>query len=179
MIYYWAALSPPAFTWMLEFFCMIMMYNEIQPWIDDYQVFVWVLVGLHHSFVILRTWILKVFNKNTISALVYLSRLVYFSSHVWFSCCRKHFCSSSPTNMLWERNLFQTKQPARTVLCFLTPRLNPNVRTSVHLQSLQALFWEVLKAVQIHYLSSLQADFLQTFRQSAWGADFTRLQTFN
>lgn len=54
MIYYWAALSPPAFTWMLEFFCMIIMYNEIQPWIDDYQVFVWVLVGLHHSFVIIQ-----------------------------------------------------------------------------------------------------------------------------
>lgn len=62
---------------MLEFFCMIMMYNEIQPWIDDYQVFVWVLVGLHHSFVILRTWILKVFNKNTISALVCLPGVVH------------------------------------------------------------------------------------------------------
>lgn len=79
MIYYWAALSPPAFTWMLEFFCMIMMYNEIQPWIDDYQVFVWVLVGLHHNFVILRTWILKVFNKNTISALVRLPSTRLFS----------------------------------------------------------------------------------------------------
>lgn len=34
------------------------------------------LVGLHHNFVILRSWILKVFNKNTISALLGLLRLL-------------------------------------------------------------------------------------------------------
>lgn len=34
------------------------------------------LVGLHHNFVILRSWILKVFNKNTISALLCLLRLL-------------------------------------------------------------------------------------------------------
>lgn len=102
MIYYWAALSPPAFTWMLEFFCMIMMYNEIQPWIDDYQVFVWVLVGLHHSFVILQTWILKVFNKNTISALVCLStRFILLR----FVIIWKHFCPFSSKYRIGKASL--------------------------------------------------------------------------
>lgn len=151
MIYYWAALSPPAFTWMLEFFCMIMMYNEIQPWIDDYQVFVWVLVGLHHSFVILRTWILKVFNKNTISALVCLSRLDYFlmvCHHLIMSdfSFRRHTETFSPFLQqisYWKDSLEmcslhpQTQQPAKTVLCL--PWLLFNTTVSELIVSLSCL----------------------------------------
>lgn len=135
MIYYWAALSPPAFTWMLEFFCMIMMYNEIQPWIDDYQVFVWVLVGLHHSFVILRTWILKVFNKNTISALVCLPRLVHSLSSIengnFFFCLSssKRLFGKASIPWKWVPSIPRpNKLPAQRGVytgCFLTPSLTP------------------------------------------------------
>lgn len=84
---------------------MIMMYNEIQPWIDDYQVFVWVLVGLHHNFVILqlkkkKTWILKVFNKNTISALVCLPVAWFVLAHPQTSTGLSSFFIGRPSSNL-------------------------------------------------------------------------------
>ena len=98
MIYYWAALPSPASSmWMLVFFCMIMLYTEIQPWIDNYQVFVWVLVGLHHSFVILQklgSWkyLIKILFQHWALVLLFgglfssLSLLFFFGSdkHVDF-----------------------------------------------------------------------------------------------
>lgn len=102
---------------------------KYKPRIDDYQVFVWVLVGLHHNFVILRTWILKVFNKNTISAPVCLPQLILSLSH---KVSHVNLCRHTETFFLnfvqqfshWKvihslemcSTHLQTKQPAGTVL---------------------------------------------------------------
>lgn len=127
MIYYWAALSPPAFTWMLEFFCMIMMYNEIQPWIDDYQVFVWVLVGLHHSFVILQKLDL---NK-------YLIKILFqhwFISLDWF-------ISSSGLMVVLHQN---TSRSAPVFGFFLRPGLSRGGGGWIQNHSITALFCPLL-----------------------------------
>lgn len=93
-------------------FCMIMMYNEIQPWIDDYQVFVWVLVGLHHSFVILElgSWkyLIKIlFQHWFVSLALWFNRRSFAVSPrlIWLSSLCGGSFVPPPANVYLERYL--------------------------------------------------------------------------
>ena len=128
-------------------FCMIMMYNELQPWIDNYQVFVWVLVGPHHSFVILQTWILKVFNKNTISALVCLSGVIYYSG-LWLSLCVRFSTSHVHT---WRVAAMISPAPP------LQPGFEQFNTTIIHLESNYSLLHPSshIQQAQVDYVALL------------------------